>query len=254
MTYVSASRTARIQHAQTGEIFEIDADELDFDAVGSDERNMGPEIHHQAVLEHPSLGTLSWDLWEYPVGAENMTETDAGEHTVLENIEFGLEHEPDDDEPPEDEELPQEPLPVLLARLPAQLAALDQALSMMAELQPRLGHNQPPEEFRFGVTELDLVQVRESVVDVRQEVERPNPVVDADHAKLQLAQSRLSGLASKLSGWGKTVGGGLLVGIATGVGKGIGDQIWQEVPALRALVHVIQETLSVWVDALMAIL
>jgi len=42
MTYVAASGTARIQHADTGEVFEIDADELDFEAIGADERNMGP--------------------------------------------------------------------------------------------------------------------------------------------------------------------------------------------------------------------
>ena len=99
MTYVAAFGTARIQHADTGEVFEIDADELDFEAIGADERNMGLEIHHQAELEHPELGTLTWGLWEYPVGIENMTETEIGPHTILEDIDYGLRHEPDEEEP-----------------------------------------------------------------------------------------------------------------------------------------------------------
>ncbi|OAN61541.1 hypothetical protein A7X12_23355 [Sphingomonas sp. TDK1] len=138
MTYVAASGTARIQHADTREVFEIDADELDFEAIGADERSMGPEIHHQAELEHPELGTLTWGLWEYPVGIENMTETEIGRHTILEDIEYGLRHEPDEDEPPKDDE---PDLPALRRQLPAQIDALDQILGQFADLQPRIGHN-----------------------------------------------------------------------------------------------------------------
>lgn len=88
MTYAAVSGIARIQHVNAGEVFEIDPDELDFEAIGADERNMGKEIHHQAELEHPKLGTLIWGLWEYPVGFENMTETEIGPHTLLENIDY----------------------------------------------------------------------------------------------------------------------------------------------------------------------
>jgi SIR2-like domain len=92
---------ARIRHMATGEIYEIESDELDWDAVGGDERQMGPEIHYEAILEHPALGELRWSLWEYPIGAENRHETNVGGHGVLEDFEFGLEHdepEPDDQE------------------------------------------------------------------------------------------------------------------------------------------------------------
>jgi hypothetical protein len=38
--------TARIRHRLTSEIHEIEREELDWDAVGGDERQMGPEIHY----------------------------------------------------------------------------------------------------------------------------------------------------------------------------------------------------------------
>ena len=90
---------ARIRHASSGKIFEIEADELDWDAVGSDERQMGSEIHYEAVVDHPELGELTWGLWEYPVGIENYHNTDVGKHEVVEDFDYGLEHgepEPDD--------------------------------------------------------------------------------------------------------------------------------------------------------------
>lgn len=91
--------TARIRHKMTGEIYDIENDELDWDAVGGDERQMGPEIHYEAMIEHPELGDLTWGLWEYPVGIENYRETNAGPHEVIEDFDYGLEHsEPESDE------------------------------------------------------------------------------------------------------------------------------------------------------------
>ncbi len=91
--------TARIRHSATGHIYEIRSDELDWDAVGGDERQMGPETHYEAVLEHPELGSLSWGLWEYPIGAENHHDTDVGSHEVIVDFDYGLEHErPEADE------------------------------------------------------------------------------------------------------------------------------------------------------------
>ncbi len=91
--------TARIRHGVTSEIHEIGCELLDWDAVGGDERQMGSELHYQAVLEHPDLGILDWSLWEYPVGIENYRETNVREHEVIKDFDYGLEHaepEPDD--------------------------------------------------------------------------------------------------------------------------------------------------------------
>ncbi|OZB18871.1 MAG: hypothetical protein B7X53_02025 [Hyphomonas sp. 34-62-18] len=89
---------ARIRHAETGEVHEIDADELVFDASEGEERSMGPETTYSAVVHHPQLGQLVWYLWEYPVGAENDRETDVGAHELLENIDYGLGTGPPDDD------------------------------------------------------------------------------------------------------------------------------------------------------------
>lgn len=83
--------TARLKHKTTGSIHEIESDELDWDVVGGDERQMGPEIHYEAVVEHRELGRLTWSLWEYPQGIENFRETNKGEHELLEDFDYGLD-------------------------------------------------------------------------------------------------------------------------------------------------------------------
>ena len=106
MVYVNG--TAHIRHAQSGQVYEIDADMLDFESVSSEERSMGPETAYSAVVEHPELGQLTWSIWEYPIGAENYRETDVGPHELLNNLEFGLEHEPPDPDEDGDERIDEE--------------------------------------------------------------------------------------------------------------------------------------------------
>ncbi len=89
--------TARIRHSDTGVVYSIDPDELDWDVNGSDEREMGPEITHEAAIKHPDLGTLTWWLYEYPIGAENDRDYDIGRHQMVENFHLGLGGLPDED-------------------------------------------------------------------------------------------------------------------------------------------------------------
>lgn len=84
---------AIIEHNRTGQRFEIEPDLLDFNSVGGSDRSMGPEYQYQAVIEHEVLGELSWELWEYPVGIENYKDTDVGEHRLIQDFDYGLEHE-----------------------------------------------------------------------------------------------------------------------------------------------------------------
>jgi len=93
--------TATIEHAETSEKFQIYDDELEWEPVGGDERSMGPETIYQALVDHDELGDLRWTISEYPVGAEGIKETNVGKHRVIEDFEYGLEHEPDfdDDDP-----------------------------------------------------------------------------------------------------------------------------------------------------------
>ncbi|MCB0018542.1 MAG: hypothetical protein KDE09_12190 [Anaerolineales bacterium] len=90
---------ARIKHNKTGKIYEIDEDELTWDVADISDRQMGPETHYEAVVEHPQLGKLTWGLWEYPSGIENYFSANIGDHIFLQNFEYGLEHEKPEPEP-----------------------------------------------------------------------------------------------------------------------------------------------------------
>jgi hypothetical protein len=83
---------ARIKHKVTGRIFDIESNELDWEQ-SADEEGMGPEICHDAALEHSELGGLVWSVWEYPAGVENHRETNVNGHEIISNFEYGLEHE-----------------------------------------------------------------------------------------------------------------------------------------------------------------
>lgn len=94
---IKKSGTAEIQHANTGKIYFIDSDQIDFELVEKEDRQMGPAVFYSAVVEHPELGELRWLLVEYPVGVENFNETDVGQHILLHDIDYSLDHEPEDD-------------------------------------------------------------------------------------------------------------------------------------------------------------
>lgn len=105
---------ARIRHKDTGVIYDIESDELDWDQVGGDERQMGPELHYEAALDHPQLGELTWGLWEYPIGIENHHDTDAGGHEVVEDFDYGLEHEEPEPDEWVDYDVPSNPFSIFM--------------------------------------------------------------------------------------------------------------------------------------------
>jgi hypothetical protein len=84
---------AIIRHADTDGIFEIDYTELDWDIIDVNERSMGAETHYEATINHPELGAIVWGLWEYPEGAQNDSNSNVGEHEIVEDFDYGLEHE-----------------------------------------------------------------------------------------------------------------------------------------------------------------
>ncbi|MCF6302501.1 MAG: hypothetical protein L3J13_04780 [Devosiaceae bacterium] len=86
---------ARIKDKNTGTVFEIDPQELEWACVSEDERGMGPEYYYQAELEHEELGAISWSVNEYPVGAENFQSQEMNGHELIENFNYGLKHVPD---------------------------------------------------------------------------------------------------------------------------------------------------------------
>lgn len=65
---------AVFQDSQSGQQVMIDADNLDWECVGSDERQMGAENCYQAEYEVQVGGrthTITWSVYEYPVGVFN---------------------------------------------------------------------------------------------------------------------------------------------------------------------------------------
>lgn len=87
---VVANGLARIRHATTGVVYDVQPDELEWDTDGSEERSMGPETTYSARIDHPDLGELVWRVWEYPIGAFNDSETEIGPHTLIENFRLDL--------------------------------------------------------------------------------------------------------------------------------------------------------------------
>ena len=96
MSIIRAAGTARIIDAASGSPINITSDELEWEAVEGSERNMGPEIAYEAVLEHPLLGVLTWHAWEYPIGVLNYTTYDVGPHFLETDFTFYLQYEPDE--------------------------------------------------------------------------------------------------------------------------------------------------------------
>lgn len=96
--HIKTSGTAVIRHKDTGQVFEIEADEISdlWDSVGADEEPMGTRTTWKASIELPELGTLTWQLWEYPVGAFNGTDTDVDGHELVSDFQITLEHDPED--------------------------------------------------------------------------------------------------------------------------------------------------------------
>jgi hypothetical protein len=96
--FIYTQGPAIIEHGETSEVFEIEEDELDWEPIGGSDRSMGPETIYQALIDHEDLGELRWTMSEYPAGAEGPKTTDVGKHKLIEDFEFGLQHEPEYEE------------------------------------------------------------------------------------------------------------------------------------------------------------
>lgn len=250
MSGIYSRGIARIRHATTGEIFEIAADELEWAEFASDERQMGPEIGYSAAVEHPALGQLTWELWEYPLDAENMKETHVNGHELLDNIDFGLQHFPDEDDEPE--ALPS--LAVRLAALPQQLDALERALEQLRNVYPMLGHNQPPSDFQMGVGDVEIAAAKDSIAEVRAELASPVAIDAADPVVVERAASRSAKLAETVRSWLTWAAGKAGTGIVTGIGAGAGTQLWESRVELLETVSRVADTLAAWAQHLIHLL
>lgn len=113
--YVECSGVAVVRHGDTGVEYEVSHEELDWETSVSDpDRDMGPEYLHEAAFEHDELGTLTWHIWEYPLGMKSSDATDVGGHELVSNLHFDLQHDSVDPEEWLDYAVPENPHTVFL--------------------------------------------------------------------------------------------------------------------------------------------
>jgi len=91
----------------SGKLVTILPDELDWqdEVEEGSESGMGPRRNHYAEYEVGERGpTVVWNLWEYPMGAPNSSQTDYddGVLELVQDFEYQLVHEPEDDSDPEE--------------------------------------------------------------------------------------------------------------------------------------------------------
>lgn len=90
---VYAKGRALIIDKNSGETFQITSEELDWEPFEVLESRNGEAQRHEARIDHPVLGTLTWTIWEFPEGVERMRATNSNEHEVQRDFEYGLVNE-----------------------------------------------------------------------------------------------------------------------------------------------------------------
>jgi hypothetical protein len=83
---------AKLLIPETGEVFEVSSDDLNWEIVETDERPMGTEWHYCAsVCFSSDEGNYEieaeWDVWEYPIGSIEHTDTEVRGGKLLQNFE-----------------------------------------------------------------------------------------------------------------------------------------------------------------------
>ncbi|WP_282093513.1 hypothetical protein [Epibacterium ulvae] len=92
---ISTAGTAIVRHSETGELFEIEPDEIDWEVVASEERDMGPDRLWSASTSRDELGEIRWEMSEYPEGFLGNLVPDLNGHELVQNFSVSIEHEPD---------------------------------------------------------------------------------------------------------------------------------------------------------------
>ena len=86
---MTCSGKALIEHKATRKAYTIDAAQLDWESDGFEhQRKMGHEIQHRATFEHPCLGELVFEVWEYPEGVFNQCSHQLRGHSLLEDLTY----------------------------------------------------------------------------------------------------------------------------------------------------------------------
>lgn len=94
---ISTTGTAIVRHSKTGELFEIEPDEVDWEVVASEERDMGPDRLWSASTSRDELGSIRWEMSEYPEGFLGEPVADLNGHELVQSFSVGVEYEQDFD-------------------------------------------------------------------------------------------------------------------------------------------------------------
>ncbi|MBG1266959.1 hypothetical protein [Nostoc sp. WHI] len=92
MAYINCKGTAKVQNNETGEIFNITSDDLEWETEVEDERPMGAELHHSATFYFDG-GEITWDLYEYPIGTIELVQKEIDGAVLLQDFNFSLNTE-----------------------------------------------------------------------------------------------------------------------------------------------------------------
>jgi len=150
---------------------------------------------------------------------------------------------------PEEPEPHEEPpsLPDRLNALGGQLdrieEVVDRLLAVQWEKPAGIGHNHPPEDADGPPAYNDLLDVKQSVDEVRQELVKPDAANNADVAVLDRAQSRIAWLKQKLLWIGKA----FLSGSIAGVGGWATKQVLDDPAGAIQLAGHVVSTLGHWI-------
>ena len=102
--HIETRGSTQIQNGDTGEVFEIEPYELDWEVVSAYERDMGPERLWETSVHRDGLGDLRWQVSEYPEGQLGSIVRDLNGHELISEFSISIEYQPYDqnDDPAEE--------------------------------------------------------------------------------------------------------------------------------------------------------
>lgn len=151
---------------------------------------------------------------------------------------------------PEDEsyvpDIEEPPLAEQLAALGGRLDVVEAWLNALEKPIGGMGHNRPPIEFQLAPDDQDIADLRNSIVELRLELAKPDPANDADAAVVERADTRFS----KFFRWLRNAALGVIGIFAAGYIGEAGSEAWQDPHKFMGHVAEITSTLSNWLGHL----
>ena len=88
---IKCAGIARVKVPETGEVFQVYPDDLEWEIVETEERQMGPELNYCASFSFSSEQNefeveVEWNVWEYAIGFINHTDFEVRDCELLENF------------------------------------------------------------------------------------------------------------------------------------------------------------------------